>query len=224
MFSIFATLKRRLMLPVLNLPFVGSTSTWAVAAKSGVVLFEACGPYQRRTFRTRTTILSPSGPLDISVPVYTGHNLMYADARVNYETSWDRQMLYALRTAYNSSPYFEYMYDDIASIIQHRYKFLWDLNLDMFRVIDRILELNININLTTEFTHAPSGSADYRIAIEPKYAHLLDDACVMTPYSQVFSTPYTERPFTPALSMFDMMFNMGPESRDVLRQMVADAI
>lgn len=207
------------MIPVINLPFVGSTSTWAIAAKSGAVLFEACGPYQRRTFRTRTTILSPSGPLDLSIPVYTGHKLKYIDARVNYETSWERQMLYALKTAYNSSPFFEYMCDDIASVLQRKHKYLWDLNMDMFRTIANILELDVEIKATNEFAQAPEDCEDYRIAIEPKFSHIIDDLCSKAPYSQVFSTPYTNRPFTPHLSMFDLMFNMGCESRDILRQM-----
>lgn len=209
------------MTPVMNLPFVGSTSAWAVAMKSGAVIFEACGPYQRRTFRTRTTILSPAGPLDLSVPVHTGHNLMYKDARVNYETSWERQMLYALRTAYNSSAFFEYMYDDIAAVIEGKHKFLWDLNMAMFQTIAKVLELRIDIEKTAEFAKAPEDCADYRIAIEPKYAHVLDDACETVEYSQVFSRPYTDRPFTSGLSMFDLMFNMGHETRDVLRRMAS---
>lgn len=210
------------MIPVLNLPFVGSTSTWAIAVKSGAVIFEACGPYQRRTYRTRTTILSPSGPLSLSVPVHTGHELMYSEAQINYETNWDRQMLYALRTAYNSSPFFEYMYDDISAVLQRRHRYLWDLNMDMFRTIAQILELNIRIDVTTEFAQVPDGSEDYRVAVEPKYSHILDEACHRVPYSQVFSAPYTDRPFTPNLSMFDLMFNMGCESRDILRMMTDD--
>lgn len=163
--------------------------------------------------------MSPSGPLDLSVPVYTGHSLMYRDARVNYEMDWCRQMLYALRTAYNSSAFFEYMYDDIAAVIGRRHAFLWDLNIDMFQTIAKILELNISIDVTQMFAQAPSDSTDYRIAIEPKFAHVIDDTCLATPYSQVFATPYTSRPFTPHLSMFDLMFNMGCESRGVLRKM-----
>lgn len=212
------------MIPVLNLPFVGSTSTWAIAAKSGAVIFEACGPYQRRTYRTRTTILSPSGPLSLSVPVHTGHELKYSDVQINYETNWDRQMLYALRTAYSSSPFFEYMYDDISEVLQRRHKFLWDLNMDMHRTIAQILELNIRVNVTTEFAKVPDGSTDFRIAVEPKFSHIVDNACHSVPYSQVFSMPYTDRPFTPNLSMFDLMFNMGCESRDILRMMTDDKV
>lgn len=207
------------MIPVFNLPFVGSTSTWAIALKSGAVMFEAFGPYQRRTYRTRTTILSPSGPLSLSVPVHAGHELKYSDARVNYETNWDRQMLYALRTAYNSSPFFEFMYDDISAVLQRRHKYLWDLNMDMHQTIAQILDLGIRIETTTEFAKVPDGCEDYRIAVEPKFSHIVDDACNLVPYSQVFSAPYTDSPFTPNLSMFDLMFNMGCESRDVLRMM-----
>ena len=204
---------------VLNLPFAGDTSTWALISKAKKVKFEAHGPYQRRTYRTRTTILSPSGPLDVSIPVQTGHSLMYKDALLNYETDWDRQLLYALKTAYNSSPFYEFMQDDISAVFGKRHKFLWDLNMDLFETVARLINIPIDVSETTEFCKVGQDEKDYRIAIEPKYAHILHNDSHPVTYHQVFSQPYIDRPFTPYLSVLDLIFNMGCESRDVLRHM-----
>ncbi len=207
------------MRPVFNLPFVGDTAFWALISQDGAVKFEACGPYQRRTYRTRTTILNPAGPLDVSVPVHTGHSLQYRDVKINYDTDWDRQLFYALQTAYNSSPFFEFMQDDVMTILKKRHTFLWDFNMDVFNTIAKLAGLNIAIEETSVFGHVGEGETDYRIAIEPKMAYVARQNCIAAPYSQIFSEPYNNRPFSPFLSMFDLVFNMGPETRDVLREM-----
>ncbi len=212
--------QKTFMLPIFNLPFAGDTAFWALLMKSGSVIFEAYGPYQRRTQRTRTTILNPGGPLDISVPVHTGHALLYRDTRINYETDWDRQLAYALQTAYNSSPFFEFMQDDIRRVLDQKHTFLWDFNMAIFNTIAKLININIEVQETTSFCKAAEGQNDFRIAIEPKYSHRLHDECEVIEYNQVFSLPYTDKPFRPYLSIFDLIFNMGPESRDVLRGMV----
>lgn len=207
------------MLPIFNLPFAGDTAFWALLMKSGSVIFEAHGPYQRRTQRTRTTILNPSGPLDISVPVHTGHALLYRDTRINYETDWDRQLVYALQTAYNSSPFFEFIQDDIKRVLDKKHTFLWDFNMEILNAIAKLINIKVEVHETMSFCKAAEGQDDFRIAIEPKYSNRLHDKCDVIEYNQVFSSPYTDKPFRPFLSIFDLIFNMGPESRDVLRGM-----
>lgn len=207
--------------PLINLPFVGDTATWAVMMRAGGATLEAKGPYQRRTARTRTTILTQAGPLDLSVPVHTGHSLVYKDTRINYDTRWDRQMMYALKTAYNSSPFFEFFEREFADLLSRRYAFLWDLNADMLETISSLAGIGLNIKETDRFAPATEGQVDLRIAVEIKFAHKMRDLCAPVEYTQVFATPYTERPFTPWMSVLDLLFNMGPESRNVLRAMAA---
>lgn len=206
-------------IPLLNLAYVGNTAQWALMLKSGKARFEACGPYQRRTARTRMTILTQSGAMDVSVPVHTGHGLTNRDVRVNYDTPWTRQQLYALRTAYNSSAYFEFYEDDYANILSKKHEFLWDLNLDMLDLTARLAGISLEWDETTTFGPAEEGYDDYRIAIEPKFANVVNDRCAPVSYTQVFATPYVDAPFVPWLSMLDLLFNEGPECRNVLRAM-----
>lgn len=207
--------------PLLNLPFAGDTATWALMTHAGGATFEAHGPYQRRTARTRTTILSQSGPLDISVPIRTAHNLMYRDTRINYDTDWDRQLMYALRTAYNSTPFFEYFEQDFHSVTCSHHEFLWDLNMEILNLIASSAGLHLTFSETPSFAPPQEGQVDLRIAIETKFAHKAHDLCQAVPYTQIFGQPYTNRPFTPWLSMLDLLFNMGPECRLVLNSMIS---
>lgn len=212
------TLKR----PLINLPFVGDTATWAVMSRAKGVTLEAYGPYQRRTARTRTTILTPAGPLDVSVPIHTGHAMAYRDTRINYDTEWDRRIVYALQTAYNSTPFFELFEQDYRAALDKHHKFLWDLNLDVLHLTANLAGIDIDIDETTVFAPPADGQEDLRIAIETKFAHKMRDHCRPSPYTQIFAEPYTDRPFTPWMSMLDLLFNMGPECRLVLRDMTED--
>lgn len=205
--------------PLINLPFAGDTATWAVMTRAGGATLEAKGPYQRRTARTRTTILTQAGPLDLSVPVHTGHSLMYKDTKLNYDTNWDRQMMYALRTAYNSSPFFEFFEREFADVLSRRHVFLWDLNIEILETISLLAGIKLDVKETESFAPATDGQTDLRIAVEVKFAHKMQTLCKPVEYTQVFATPYTTRPFTPWMSMLDLLFNMGPECRGVLRAM-----
>ncbi len=202
-----------------NLPFVGSISFWCLMMQADLTIFEAHGPYQRRTNRTRTTILTKEGPLDISIPVYTSKATLYKDTMLNYEKNWEKQLMYALRTAYNPSPFFEYMEDDFYNIINKHHKFLWDFNIDILQTTAKLANIDLNYCESQQFITATPQQDDIRINIETKYANLLDEKCNVVEYHQPFSQPYTSTPFTPWLSMLDLLFNMGPESRNVLRAM-----
>ncbi len=206
--------------PLINLPFAGDTSTWALICHAKAVTLEAHGPYQRRTMRTRTTILTSAGPLDISLPTRADERHIYTGTRLNYDSPWEQRLVYALRTAYNSTPYYELYEPDIVEILNKHHEFLWDFNLDILNFIAGAAGIDAEITLTSAFAPPRPDQNDLRIAIEPKFAHLTHDLCRLVPYTQIFSRPYTQRPFTPNLSMLDLLFNMGPESRLVLNSMI----
>lgn len=206
--------------PLVNLPFVGNTALWALMANAKSVIFEACGPYQRRTARTRTAILTKEGALDINVPVHTNLANTNRDARINYDTPWNRQIIYALRTAYNSSAYYEFFEADFVKLFQKNHVFLWDLNIDLFQLVAQLAGLSIQWTETTQFLPPDTSCLDLRIGIETKHAGVINSLCKPVPYTQVFAEPYSNKPFTPYLSMLDLLFNEGPLARRVLRNMV----
>lgn len=201
---------------VLNLPYAGSVWHWAQMMASDRVVIEAHGRYQRRTHRTRTTIMAANGPLSISVPVERDESQPYRDIRINYDTPWQQQHLRALLSAYNSTPFYEFYADDFEKIYNANHEHVWDLNMALMHLVAELIGIEIDYELTEAFAPAPKGYDDLRIAIEPKYDHLLTQGCEQRPYYQVFAQRYG---FTPGLSILDMLFNLGPESIFALREM-----
>ncbi len=76
------------------------------------------------------------------------------------------------------------------------------------------LERNIDVSLAY-VSPTPDESADLRTIISPKTSLDADIHFTPQPYYQVFA----ERTgFIPNLSIVDLLFNMGPESRMILKQ------
>lgn len=195
-----------------TLPYCGCVDHWARLIYGGGKL-TADGVYQRRTFRSRTIIMSANGPLAITVPVVAEYGKPYRDIRLNYDTDWPTQHLRAIMSAYSSSPFYEYFIDDFERVYNTQHEFLVDFNTKIMSVIAELIDVRIpqDIWQTDNSEHCEE---DLRIAIEPKFQHLLRTSEV--PYYQVFSDKYG---FVPHLSILDLIFNMGRESRLILREM-----
>lgn len=84
------------------------------------------------------------------------------------------------------------------------------------RLIEKSGRLTELTGRLTEETGAESGLAvtDLRESIRPKQSYEADTAFSAVPYYQVFAQ---RQGFLPNLSIVDLLFNMGPEARLVLR-------
>ena len=84
------------------------------------------------------------------------------------------------------------------------------------RLIEKSGRLTELTGRLTEGTGAESGLAvtDLRESIRPKQSYEADTAFSAVPYYQVFAQ---RQDFLPNLSIVDLLFNMGPEARLVLR-------
>ena len=175
---------------------------------SAEVFIEREENYIKQSYRNRCYILSSNGPQILTVPVCTGNHpkTPIKDIRIDYSKRWQQVHAGALRSSYNSSPYFMYYYDQLEGIIQSNYIFLLDLNMDLLIAILGILKLETKIRYTTCFKAVTKDKDDLRYTISPKersdYTH--------KEYPQVFGKQ--GRGFIPRLSILDLIFNMGPDS------------
>lgn len=200
---------------LLNLPYSGCINHWAKLISDGQNIFEAFGKYQRRTNRNRTTILAANGILDISVPVKIAQSGLYKDTLVNYNTPWNQQHKRSLMSAYNSTPYYEYYADDFNSFLDKKHSFLIDMNIELMELIASLIGVKINYRMTESFGLCPENVEDLRIAIEPKFQERLSEGLNEVKYYQIFEEKFG---FVRNLSILDMLFNAGPETLLLLRE------
>lgn len=165
--------------------------------------------YLKQTYRNRCTILSAHGRQLLTVPVYLGslHKTQIKDIRIDYSKRWQQVHLRAMTASYNSSPYFEYYFENIEKIISKNHEYLLDLNTELTESVLTILKMKRTISYTSDFEQAGKMVYDFRYRITPKkksqYHH--------KEYFQVFNNGDG---FIPGLSIIDLIFNMGPEATE----------
>lgn len=204
------------MSKLLHLPYFGSIYHWAQFLTAGSNVIEAQGNYLRRTFRSRTTIMSANGPIDLTVPVYNGNDEPYADTRINYSTDWASEHLNAFRSAYNASPFYEFYEDDFKAVYDKKHDLLWQLNIDLMNLVAQLLNVQPDVSFTQEYIKSPVDTIDLRRGVEHKYGNVLAQGIRDVNYYQVFQEKFG---FTPGMSILDLLFNMGPEGKLVLMAM-----
>lgn len=180
---------------------------------------DVCEHYVKQTYRNRCYIATPAGPQALTIPVVRDGAARTAtrDIRISDHGNWRHLHWNALVSAYEGSPYFEYYADDFRPLYEKRFEFLVDFNDALRQTVLDELSIQKPVCQTDTYVSCPSPDmTDLRNAFTPKAA--APAAFIPVPYYQVFAQ---RTGFLPNLSIVDLLFNMGPESRIVLRQCLA---
>jgi hypothetical protein len=182
------------------------------------VVIEQYDTYSKQTFRNRCTIMSANGKLSLSIPVKKihGNYTKMKDILIDYDTNWQKDHKRGIVSAYKSSPFFEFYFDEYRWVFNRREKYLVDLNFRLTEVILSQLQINKDLELSSTYTFLDP-SKDYREIINPKKEIIIDADFTPVEYIQVFITKHG---FIPNLSIIDLLFNKGPESGLILKQTI----
>lgn len=176
------------------------------------IVLEVCEHYPKQTNRNRASIHSSNGKLNLTVPVKSGANVhtKIKDVRISYDANWQRLHWRSIQTSYRNSSFFEYYEDDFAPFFHTHTEFLFDFNIGLMELCLKLLKLSPNISYTTEYVKDIEDIEDYRHAISP---NTQPDSYKLKPYFQVFEE---KNNFIPNLSIVDLLFNQGPQSKQFL--------
>ena len=120
----------------------------------------------------------------------------------------------ALVSAYEQSPYFDYYADDFQTLYRRPPAGLADFNHALLTLMLRLLDLECSLTRSSSYVTPHESMTDLRTVISPKASSGADPRFEPRPYYQVFAA---RTGFLPRLSMVDLLFHMGPESRLILR-------
>lgn len=190
---------------------------------SPCIYLETYEHYVKQTYRNRALIAGPNGVQALTIPVEHEYSKRPAtrDIRLSDHGNWQHLHRNALQSAYEGSPYFEYYADDILPIYDREHRFLVDFNADFLHTICDLLNLKPNLLQTEAYADAQAlGAEDFREVIRPKISHSIDKTFRSVEYYQVFRQKHG---FLENLSIIDLLFNMGPESRLILRDSVIES-
>jgi hypothetical protein len=177
----------------------------------GTIWIEREENFIKSSPRNRCEIAGANGIQVLSIPLAGGrdHHQKYKETRISAASDWQNNHWQSIRSAYGSAPFFEFYADKFLPFYNKRYELLFDFNVDLLHLTLEILKEKKPFQFTAIYEVKPADKLDLRLKRSQKIVE--DYPC----YYQVFE----ERSgFIPNLSIMDLIFNLGPEARDYLRQ------
>mgnify|MGYP001249199639 CR=1 FL=1 len=160
--------------------------------------------YKRHSHRNRCVILAANGPLLLTVPIHSSSKILMKNIRIANE-NWMKNHINSIKSAYGSSPFFIYYFEDIQKIINKKHTFLIDLNIDILDYFLNELHINKCIKYTQKYVkNYPENTDDQRREI--------NKMSKQKKYHQVFGENFTKN-----LSIIDLIFNVGPKAQEYIR-------
>lgn len=176
--------------PCVLFPSVG---WWAGWLQAPAPVFTGFSRYEQR-FRNRYRIATASGELTLSVPLKGGRRVEadFAELRIDYTHSWQRQHWGALYSAYGRAPYFEHYGPELEGLIFQEYENLLALNLAAMEWLRKSMRLTPPVNISGEA--APGAVLGVEMQGLPEYHQVRKD----------------KLGFLPAMSAIDLLMVEGP--------------
>lgn len=170
--------------------------------------------YSKQLYCNRCHIASSDGVMVLTIPILNeqGKKLV-RDVRISTHSAWQRIHWKAIMSAYRNSPFFEYFADDLVFFFEKKWTFLLDFNLEIQQKMLELLDIEAFVSLSNSYQPASAYQEDMRGKINPRSS--LQNNFVVNSYYQIFSM---KTGFLPNLSIIDLLFNMGNESRLVLKK------
>lgn len=185
------------------------------------VLIEKHENFTKQSFRNRCMIYGANGPLTLSIPLIKGitPKTLITDIEIDYTENWQNIHWRSIVSAYRSSPFFEYYFEELEPFYTKKIKYLFDFNLELQNTICEILEIEPEILFTDDFIIEPESQIDFRNSIHPKKRCAKPDPNFSPQkYFQVFEEKHG---FIPNLSIIDLIFNEGSQALTNLEESIS---
>jgi len=163
----------------------------------------------KQTIRNRCTIYGANGKLHLTVPKHrkSSSKTLIKDIKISYDHKWQKEHWQSLVSSYRSTPFFEYFEDEMNTIFHKKYTNLIDLNIEMLTFICS------KIGISTDFKFTETYS---KVAVQNDLRNYSFNSNDFPRYIQVFENKYG---FIPNLSILDLLFNEGNNSKHYLESL-----
>lgn len=196
---------------VADLFYLPNLEFFSLVKNAPCISFSLNDPFVKQTYRNRFEILLSNKVELLSVPVLKGtKNTKYRDVRIDYQQKWLNVHLRGLQSAYGKAPFFEYIYPSFEEVFLRNKSFLWELNWELLTICLHFLKVSVKMEITEE-TSNESDQKDIRGLLDTKCRYWEWEYYAPKPYPQLFGLD-----FVPNLSIVDLLFCEGPQSKDKL--------
>lgn len=194
------------LLPVFYLPPISWFAEFLAETEVELEQFEN---FPKQTYRNRANIYGANGRLSLIIPIRHNGKRVYRDIEVSNSENWKSLHWKSIKTAYQSSPYFEFYEDQLSGIFQTDENLLLQFNLKALEIILKILKTEKAYSLNNEYVKL-NDEDNFR----EKFSSKSESEYDMENYYQTFSD---KMGFEKDLSILDLICNKGPESLSYIR-------
>lgn len=198
------------MIRVFPTTYFGSILYFRQLVQENSVFIEAKEHFPKQSFRNRCDILTADGILSLSIPVKkeNGSKTPTDHVLLANEENWRARHWRAIKSAYQSAPYFDYYGQEVKELIFRDTTHLLQYNTDIARRVLEWLDIDMTLSFTEEFH--PVQPEDPRDVLTDKNKN---NEIQAAPYIQVFPS---ESSFTANMSILDAVMCEGPLARNLL--------
>ena len=195
--------------PLLPTAYLAPVKYYAILLQAKNCSIEHHEHFIKQSIRNRCEIYGANGELRLTIPKERkgSSKTIISEIKISYKDDWQKLHWNAIKSAYNSSPFFEYYSNELEVFYQEKENNLIIFNNKLQEVILDLLQEENNSTPTVEYLHSGNftdlRNNDFKVANPEKY-------------NQVFMEKHG---FIPNLSILDLLFNLGPESSDYLHNL-----
>ena len=190
--------------------YFGPALHFALIAQHNEYAIECKEHFVKQSFRSRCEIYGANGKLKLIVPLKKWHHRDTIDSvAISYDEDWQKLHWRSITSAYRTSPYFEFYEEVIKPLFFLKINSLVAYNQEVENTLKQLLKLNARENYTESYQEQ---STDWRKLLHPKNKELYGKVS-FPKYIQVFEEKCG---FIPNLSILDLLFNLGPNSKTYL--------
>ncbi len=191
------------------LPYFGNVGFYARLLQDDL-LIDLHENYVKQSLRNRCELVSSQGRFSLTVPVHrpSGVKVKMRDIRISYDEDWRAQHRKSVRSAYGSSPFFLYYWDEISALWDEQPERLAAFNESVHDLLCSLIGIAAPLRYSDDYIGSSPG-LDLRPTAKtgqidnPRYIQVWEE----------------EVGFEPDLSILDLLFCKGPEVEGYLQSM-----
>lgn len=200
------------MIPVFSLPYLPPIAWFQHVLKHQQFAIEQHEHFVKQTYRNRCIILSANGPLPLIIPIqHTSSKIAINQLLANPQVNWQQQHWHSIQSAYGKSAYFFHYKHHFEPLFLNTTGQIFNFNQALLKLVFKLLKLEPTWQVTNSYEMMDE-TLDFRHFFNGKTRNP-NELLKLQPYPQVFAEKFA---FEPNLSIVDLLFNMGPQSKWVL--------
>ncbi|MGD6807453.1 MAG: WbqC family protein [Candidatus Bathyarchaeia archaeon] len=189
--------------------------------------------YEHGGFHNRNRVRTPKGWGWLTVPISHGHPQTIKDVKIAGH-EWRKRQLSFIASLYQKTPYFKDYYPLLKEAIGFDHELLIGLNLHLIKAIADVLDIKVTMMRSSEFPYAGKEKNEKLVSMckflgADTYlcgsggrnyidTEIFRQAKISVQWHSYQHPLYKQRfeGFEPNMSIIDLLFNMGPESKRIL--------